>query len=344
MTIQVFSFRVKDATTSIHLNQMARSVNYVWNYCNDVQRQALKWRKKWPSGFDLNKLTSGVAKELSLHSQTVQAIGQEYALRRKQFNKPYLRWRSKRSLGWVPFKASGIKIKGDCVNYAGKRFRFWRSQKILGKIKCGSFSQDARGRWYINIACEVTSEVPEIPKKSVGIDLGLKTLAALSSGKDIPIQKEYRKLESELAGAQRAKKKKQIQSIHAKITNRRKDYLHKQTTLLVSEHGLIVVGNVSAKNLAKTKMAKSVYDASWSTFRNLLKYKSERAEVVYIEVNEANTSRTCFVCGEIPDSSPKGLKGLGLREWVCECGSVNDRDRNAALNILRLGHQTLALK
>ncbi len=251
MPIRVFSYRIKDSTAGKHLNRSARSVNFVWNFCNDTQRHALKWRKKWPSGFDLNKLTSGVGKELGLHSQTVQSIGQEYALRRQQFKKPHLRYRGKRSLGWIPFKASGIKIKGDCVSFAGKRYRFWKTREQEGKVKYGSFSQDARGRWYINIACEVELDIKPIPVKEVGIDLGLKTLASLSSGEEIQIQQHYRHLEEKLAIAQRANKKKQSKNVHAKIANRRKDFLHKQTTKLVANHGLIVVGDVNSKKLAK---------------------------------------------------------------------------------------------
>ena len=90
-------------------------------------------------------------------------------------------------------------------------------------------------------------------------------------------------------------------------------------------------------------MAKSVNDASWSTFKHLLEYKAIARKVVYREVSERFSTQTCSGCGAI--GGPKGREGLGIREWVCgECGSVHDRDVNAALNILRLGHQSLVLK
>ncbi len=89
-------------------------------------------------------------------------------------------------------------------------------------------------------------------------------------------------------------------------------------------------------------MAKSVLDAGWSIFRTMLEYKAIRRRGVYVVVNERNTTRTCSSCRSIPESAPKGVKGLGIREWVCSmCHAVHDRDVNAAINILRLGHQAL---
>ena len=87
-------------------------------------------------------------------------------------------------------------------------------------------------------------------------------------------------------------------------------------------------------------MAKSVNDAGWALFRNLLEYKANARKVVYREVSERFTTQACSRCGAI--GGPKGRKGLGVREWGCgECGAAHDRDTNAALNILRLGHQSL---
>ena len=99
----------------------------------------------------------------------------------------------------------------------------------------------------------------------------------------------------------------------------------------------------NAKALARTKLAKSVLDASWTTLRTMLKYKCENASVWYKEVNEAYTTQTCSSCGS-RCSSPKGRTGLGIREWQCmECGTFHDRDINSALNILALGHERLAV-
>ena len=119
--------------------------------------------------------------------------------------------------------------------------------------------------------------------------------------------------------------------------------LHQFSHKLVNEHAAIFVGNVNAKALAQTRLAKSVLDASWTTLRTMLKYKCENAGVCYEEVNEAYTTQICSCCGS-RSSSLKGRAGLGIREWQCvECGTLHDRDVNSALNILALGHERLAV-
>ena len=322
---------------------MARSVNQVWNFCNETQEHALRWNQRWPTGFDLNKLTTGCSKELGLHSQTVQAVGEEYATRRKQFKKRKLRWRGRRSLGWVPFKASGVKVVDDTVRYADHPFRFWKSRELPGVIKTGSFAQDARGRWYVNFVCEVADEAPTTGTQHMGIDLGLKTLATCSDGRKIEAPRWYRNQQRRIAEHQRKKRSRQARNLHAKIVNRRKDFLHKESDRLTKECELIVIGDVCSSKLTKTNMAKSVNDAGWSMFRHFLEYKAMARKVVYREVSERFSTQTCSGCGAI--GGPKGREGLGIREWVCsECGAVHDRDVNAAMNILRMGHHTLALK
>jgi IS605 OrfB family transposase len=168
----------------------------------------------------------------------------------------------------------------------------------------------------------------------VGLDLGLKDTATCSNF--------YRHLEAKLGIAQRAKQKKRVKAIHAKIKNKRKDALQKFTTKLVCENELIVVGNVSSSALAKTTMAKSVLDAGWFMLKTQLKCKAIARSVVFEEVNEAYTTQTCSCCGSISVNSPKGRAGLGIREWTCaECGTLHDRDVNAARNILAAGHSRL---
>ncbi len=157
------------------------------------------------------------------------------------------------------------------------------------------------------------------------------------------IGRNYRRLEQKLGIAQCANKKQLVKALHAKIKNRRKDELHKFSTMLTKEYGAIFVGNVSSSKLIKTKMAKFTLDAGWSSLKTILEYKSDCAGVVYEEVDEHLTTQTCSCCGNVPPSSPKGGTGLGIREWICsDCGSINDRDQNAAKNILARGHARLA--
>jgi putative transposase len=344
-----YRYRVKSLNGL--LNSQARAVNYVWNYCNDVQKQALKWSKKWPSGFDLNKLTTGSSKELNLHSGTVNAVCEQYAKSRSQKKRPYLKYRGKKTLAWVPLKGRELKREGDAFRFAGNTFRVFHSRPLPdGKIKDGTnFSQDCKGNWFLNIVVDVADAPARELKAGIGIDLGLKELAVLSNGERFDANPVYRRTEQRLAVAQRANKKRRVKAIHTKTANARRDYLHKISTNICQRFDYIAVGDVCAAKLAKSTMAKSVYDASWTTFRNQLAYKAVKHGAKLETVDERFTTQTCSDCGTRPDSRPKGIAGLGIRSWVCsECNALHDRDVNASKNILnksnfRVGHDTLAV-
>ena len=341
--VSTLRYRLKDASKLNLLDQLARSINCVWNYCNETSFNAIRNHSKWLSAIDLKNLTSGSAKELAISSVTVQAICEEYVIRRMQFKKRKLRWRassgSKKSLGWIPFKANSIQIRGDRAIYRGHEFRIWLSRPIDGRILTGSFSQDARGHWYVNLACEVARIENKHQIEEVGIDLGLKTSAVLSDGSVIENQAEFKKLEEKLGKAQRAKKKKQAKKIHAKIKNKRRDYLHKKTTQIAKKYHTIFIGDVSGK-FVQSGNGKSSTDASIGVIRDLLKYKAMRHSGNCYEVSENSSTVTCSSCHK--KTGPSGLSGLGVREWTCsECHAHHDRDINAAKNILRFGRESL---
>jgi putative transposase len=342
--IVVYRYRVK--SLSGLLGRQSGAVNFVWNYCNDRQKDALRFHRPWHTGFDLNKLTAGSSRELGLHSGTINAVCEQYAKSRSQKKRPFLRYRSgRKSLGWVPFKGRDLKREGDAFRFAGHAFRVFNSRALpVGKIKDGSnFARDRKGNWFLNIVLEVATVAPEAraPLRAIGIDLGLKDFASLSNGEKIEARRIYRGAEQALAVAQRARKRRRLHAIHAQIASRRNDFLHKLSARIVRQFDYIAVGNINAAGLAKTSMAKSVLDAGWSSFRSMLKYKSIATGAWYEEVNESFTTQTCSGCGALPDSRPKGIAGLGIRDWQCSvCGAVHDRDVNAALNILRRGRAT----
>jgi putative transposase len=138
----------------------------------------------------------------------------------------------------------------------------------------------------------------------------LKSMATFSEGTVFAPQKWYRESEQAPGIAQRAKKKRRVKAIHARIANQRKDAIHKETTALVKKHAAIFVGDVNAKALAKTGMAKSVHDAAWTTFRTQLRYKAIRQCVVFAEVNEAISTQTVRAAGPFPPAVRKVGQGL----------------------------------
>jgi putative transposase len=260
-----------------------------------------------------------------------------------------LRWRkstgSRRSLGWIPFKKIAIQAAHGQIKFAGQWLSLWDSYGLdTYQIRAGNLCEDARGRWYLNACVAVPVAEPtdrSSASRDVGIDLGLEDLVATSAGEKLSAPQFYRGLEPKLAIAQRAGKRNRVRAIHAKIANRRKDSLHQWSTRLVRGYDTIFVGNVSASALVKTPQAKSVLDAGWSAFRTMLRYKCDFAGATFAEVNEAFSTQTCSACNA--RSGPKGIAGLGIRAWICgDCGTVHDRDVNAAKNILAAGRRRLA--
>jgi IS605 OrfB family transposase len=347
---KTFKYRIKDSNSSLvsTLTEMGFAVNRVWNNANETQQKALALKSKYPSSFDLNNETAGWGKPLGIYSDTVQEVNQEYCTRLYQFKKPYLRWRSNRkSLTWIPFKARSIKIDKvtGAVRFLKNEFNLFYSRPIEGEIKTGSITKDARGRFYLNVVCKLPDFEGPIELNPVGVDLGLKSLATLSDGTSFGAQRYFRKYQSKLAMAQRAGKKKLARTIHAKISNKRKDFNHKVSNEITNEFSHILIGDVKSSDLIKTKikgMAKSVYDVGWFQLKSFLLYKALAKGKICREVSEKWSTQACSECGSISKSSPKGRAGLNIREWTCpDCNTTHDRDVNAAKNILRSGLRSL---
>ena len=336
-----YRYRVKGTSAAKRLARMAIAVNQVFNYCGGVQNESRRRGDKWPSWIDLINLTSGSSKELGLHSDTVQAVCKQFAASRDKAKKRP-RWRvsfgAKRSLGWVPIQAGkNIRIVDDTIIFLKAKYRLWLSRPIPGKVRMGSFSQDAEGNWYVNLVCEVASDLPA-GLGEVGIDLGLKDFTALSTGEKIANPRHLRKSAIKLAKAQRKGRKREARKIHRKVAAQRRDFLHKLSTRLARKNALVCVGDVSSSKLAKTRLAKSVMDAGWGSFREMLRYKvAMRHGARFQEVNERYSTQTCSACGS-REGSPRGTQGLSVRSWECGgCGVSHDRDTNAAVNILNWG-------
>lgn len=341
--VTTLKFRLRDKHAA-ELNRQARACTFVWNYCNETQRYALRWNKRWPSAFDLQKLTAGTSKDLGLHAHTIQRVCARYAISRQQCRRPYLRWRGKKSLGWVPFNTGHVRFDRDSFVFNGARFQTMHMREIPegSVIHAGSFNQDSRGRWYINVPIEMPLG-DKAPNSVVGVDLGLKDLATMSNGQKVDNPRYYRSLQANLGIAQRARKQRRVKAISARIVNLRSDHLHKASAAIAKANDMIFVGNVSSRKLSRTSMGKSVQDAGWSTFKRMLSYKAIRHGGRMLEVNEAMSTQVCSCCGVKSASSPKGRAGLGIRQWTCsDCGAEHDRDVNAARNIVRMGLHTLA--
>jgi len=344
MQILTYKYRLKDRRAATALRGHAFQCNQIWNRCAAQHRDTLNRyragapKRKWLSHFDIAKTFKGYGREIGLHQQTIGSICEQWVRNRStRFRASY---GPKRALGWIPFQKQSRQIKNNSIWYLGKQYRFFGSKRrpLPDNAKGGYFTEDALGRWYVCFHVEVERK-PCVGNAEIGIDLGLKSFATLSNGEKIEAPQIYRRYEGRLAVAQRAHNRQRVRRLHAKIANCRRDFLHKTSTDLSARYALIAVGDVNAKQLAQTRMAKSVLDAGWSTFRSMLKYKSAG----YLEVDEKFTTQTCSQCGALPPERPKGIAGLGIRTWQCSaCGTDHDRDVNSALNILAIAARSAA--
>lgn len=328
------------------LNAAAIEVNQIFNWANatsiDAADRNRRANAKFLSGFDLCNLSAGATEFFEkIGADTIQRVNCEYAQKRRAAKRIKLRWRVsrgvRRSLGWVPFKAASLKRKGSALRFCGKTFRVF-DREYLGehKFKDGCFAQDAVGDWFLCVPVEMQAEQTVAPQESVGIDLGLKTIATTSDGEKLEAGRWTQRYAGKLANAQRRGHKRQAKRIHRKISRCRADALHKFSTRIVSQYQKIIVGDVGSLKLVKTKMAKSVLDSGWGMLKGFLHYKSEHAGRTFQIVSEKYSTRTCSSCGAL--TGPTGLDMLVVRQFQCgECGDTHDRDVNAARNILTAG-------
>ncbi|SEG34600.1 putative transposase [Thermomonospora echinospora] len=258
------------------------------------------------------------------------------------------------------------KKSRDSAEYTTSAFRYRDGQLTLAKMaeplhivwsrplpvgakpSTVTVSRDSAGRWFVSLLVEDPTVRP-LPASgnAVGIDAGLDHLLTLSTGEKITNPRHERADRERLAraqrnlarkakgeGANRAKARRVVARIHARITDRRRDHLHKITTRLVRENQTLVIEDLHVRNMIKNgTLARAISDAAWSQFRSMLEYKAAWYGRDVIAVDRwFPSSKLCSECGARQEKMP-----LNVRTWTCTCATTHDRDVNAAKNILAAG-------
>lgn len=252
------------------------------------------------------------------------------------------------------FTRSGFKFKDGNLYLAKIKAPIdvrW-SRNLPSDPSTVTISKDRLGRYFVSMLCEDKIDLLPVSPKTVGIDLGIKSVVVTDSGWESGNPKYTAKYEQKLAKAQRRLSKKKIGSqnrykakrkvarIHAKIADCRKDFTHKLTTKLVTENQVISTESLKVKNMLKNpKLSKAINDCNWGELSRQLEYKANWYGRTLVSIDQwFPSSKTCSYCGHKRET----LK-LSVRNWTCsECGTEHDRDINAAKNIRRQGLSSLA--
>jgi len=263
----------------------------------------------------------------------------------------YPTFKKKRNGGSAEFTKSAFKFREGQV-YLAKSVEplpiVW-SRKLPHDVEPSTITVklSPAGRWTVALLVDV--EIEPLPKSSneIGVDLGVTSLVALSTGEKIANPKGFQAKRRKLRKAQKALSRKQkgsnnrnkarlkVAKVHAGIGDARQDFLHKLTTRLVRENQTIAVEDLAVKNMVKNrKLALSISDASWGELVRQLEYKCDWYGRTFVKIDRwFPSSRRCVECGHIVEKLP-----LDIREWDCpKCGTHHDRDVNAAKNILAAG-------
>ncbi|NVI92017.1 RNA-guided endonuclease TnpB family protein [Actinomadura sp. BRA 177] len=261
------------------------------------------------------------------------------------------------------FKAK--KKSRDSAEYTGSAFRWRDGELTLAKMSeplaivwsrplpvgaepsTVTVSRDAAGRWFCSILCHDTITPMDPVERAVGVDAGVTSLVTLSTGEKIANPRHERRDRERLAKAQREmarktpgsanrdKARRRVARVHARISDRRRDFLHKLSTRLVRENQTVVIENLDVRNLVQNhSLARAISDAAWRQLRTMLEYKTDwyGRELVVIDRWFPST-KACSRCGAVTEKLP-----LKARTWGCgECGARHDRDVNAAKNVLAAG-------
>ena len=368
--LKAYKFRIYPTKLQkTHMEKVLDLCRWIYNQTLAYRKEAWEKEGRSVSKFETHNLLPKWKQdkpELKMvYAQTLQNVQERVDLAFKSFfrrvkagEKPgYPRFRGK---GWYDSFTYPQPQKGGRVVNGKLRLPLIGDIKIKlhrpieGRIKRLTVCRTTIGKWFACFSVELEDN-PKPPWKDgslVGIDVGLESFATLSNGEKIANPRFFRDEEKELAKAQRRLSKapkgtperkkalKVVQIVHERIANKRYEFAHQISSQLVKKHGLIAFEDLNIKGMTHNhNLAKSIHDVAWNMLVTLTSYKAASAGSMVVLVDPRNTSKMCSRCGILVE------KSLSDRVHKCsQCGLEMDRDWNAAINILRLGLQSVGIQ
>ncbi|MGW7520796.1 RNA-guided endonuclease InsQ/TnpB family protein [Streptomyces sp. NPDC054796] len=368
-----YNYRVySDAAQCRALARAFGCARVVWNDCLRDRREAHAAGLPYVTSAELSRLRITQAKRTEERAwlAEVSAVVLQQSLRDldvafKSFFDSLKGKRSGRKVGPPRYKskrdtrqsvrlnANAFSLPGDGRVYVAKvgHLKIRWSRRLPAAPTSVTVTRDGAGRYFLSFVVETEPDIlPEVEAEA-GIDLGLSVFAVLSDGSRIAsprflrrAEKKLKRLQRELSrkakgSKNRAKARIKVARQHARVVDRRRDWHHKASTRIIRENQAVYVEDLAVAGLARTRLGKSVHDAGWSAFTGMLEYKAVKHGRAFARVDRAfPSSQVCSVCG-VRD----GPKPLHVREWTCGvCGTVHERDHNAARNVLFEGRRIVA--
>jgi len=363
---KTFKYRIFPTKGQVRkLNKALDACRWLYNRFLEERKTAWEKERKSISRYDQVNSIPKLKKEYEFlndaYSQCLREVAVRLDLtfraffrRLKAGEKPgYPRFKSKSRYNGFTYPQSGFKLFEKTVKFSKiGDIKIKLHRPVQGTIKTCTIKRSPTGKWFVTFVCEVNHNPIEKPiEPTIGVDMGLESFATLSNGEHIRNPRFFKHEEKALVKAQRklsnqkkaskdrGKARKVVAHIHERISWKRHDFGHQQARKLVNRFNTIVVENLSINDMRQgnfRSINRSIGDVAWRQFLDCLRYKAAWAGSHYIQVNPAYTSQTCFQCG-----NRHKLK-LSDRVYRCPyCGFSLQRDHNAALNILRLGLQSL---
>ena len=363
--MKTYCFKLYASKRNRKLHRQINAAGLIYNHCIALHKRFYRLYHKSLNVYVLQKHLTKLKKMSrfsylkEIGSQAVQDITQRIDRSYKLFFKNLNRkvhtappsFKKVRKYKSYTLKQAGWKLlEGNTVQIGTQKYRYFKSRAIEGTVKTVTIKRDALGDIYLYFVCETAeNEVLARTGKSVGYDFGLKQFLAASDGKDLEAPLFFKKNADAVrrAGRELSRKRKgsnhrrrarlALVRLHKKTANQRKDFHFKLANAICGEYALVCIEDLNLRGMQK-RWGRKISDYGFADFVKILAHQAGKTGTTIQKVDRYYaSSQTCHICGK---QNP-GTKDLRVREWTCpHCGTAHDRDRNAAINILKVGAST----